>query len=58
MEQKRRDWGKAAAVLCVLLLGLNLWQGKRLEELEHRISDAQIAIMDDIRSMESAVPPS
>ncbi len=55
MEQKRRDWGKAAAVLCVLLLGLNLWQGKRLEELEHRISDAQIAIMDDIRSMESAV---
>ena len=39
--RKKRDWGTIAAVLCVLLLAVNLWQGKRLENLERRISEAQ-----------------
>lgn len=42
-------------VLCVLLLGLNFWQGKRLNRLEARISEAQMYVMDDIRSLEAAV---
>lgn len=53
---EKRDWIRILTLgLCVLLLAVNLWQGKRLENLERRVSDAQIAIMDDIRSMESAV---
>ena len=42
-------------VLCAALLGLNLWQGKRLNRLEARISEAQMYVMDDIRSLEAAV---
>ena len=42
-------------VLCAALLGLNLWQGKRLNRLEERISEAQMYVMDDIRSLEAAV---
>ena len=42
-------------VLCAALLGLNFWQGKRLNRLEARISEAQMYVMDDIRSLEAAV---
>ena len=42
-------------VLCAALLGLNLWQGKHLNRLEERISEAQMYVMDDIRSLEAAV---
>lgn len=42
-------------VLCAALLGLNLWQGKRLNRLEARISEAQMYVMDDIRSLEAAI---
>ena len=56
MEKKKRDWVKLLTLgLCVVLLIVNFRQGKRLENLERRISDMQIAIMDDIRSMESTV---
>lgn len=54
--KKKTDWMKfLTLMLCVLLVIVNFWQGKRLEHLERRISDAQIAIMDDIRSIESTV---
>lgn len=54
--KKKTDWMKFLTLaLCVLLLIVNFWQGKRLEHLESRISEAQMNIMADIRSVESTV---
>ena len=56
MEKNGRDWIKLLTLtLCAVLLFVNFQQGRRLEELERQVSDAQIAIMDDIRNMESSV---
>ena len=57
MEGKKgRDWAAILTLtLCVVLLAVNFRQGKRLETLEHQISDARISIMDNIRDMESTV---
>lgn len=55
MEKKRRDWGKLAAFLCTVLLGLNLWQGKRLAELEQRISDTQMNLTRDVQDLKSSL---
>ena len=53
---EKRNWVQRVTLgLCVVLLAVNLWQGKRLERLEHSISDAQMNIMADIRNMESTV---
>lgn len=38
--------------LCVVLLGLNLWQGKRLSELERDIWNAQNSVMNNISGMD------
>jgi len=55
MDEKR-DWMKIAALtLCAVLLGVNLWQGKRLSELEQDVWNAQNSIMDDIRNMQSSL---
>jgi len=52
----KRDWMKTATlVLCVVLLGVNLWQGKRLSELEQDFWNAQNSIMDDIRNTQSSL---
>ena len=53
--RKKRDWGTIAAVLCVLLLAVNLWQGKRLENLERRISEAQWNLSAEIKGLESSL---
>lgn len=53
-EKKKTDWIKfLTLMLCVLLLIVNFWQGKRLEDLERSISGAQAAITGDILDMES-----
>lgn len=52
----KRDWMKTATlVLCVVLLGVNLWQGKRLSELERDVRNAQNSVMDDIRRTHSSL---
>ncbi len=55
MERKKRDWGSTAALLCALLLAVNLWQGKRLENLERRISEAQMKLSFEIGELESSL---
>ena len=53
-EKKKTDWMKfLTLMLCVLLLIVNFWQGKRLEDLERSISEAQMNITADILEMES-----
>jgi len=53
-EKKKTDWMKfLTLMLCVLLLIVNFWQGKRLEDLERSISEAQMNITADILDMES-----
>lgn len=54
-ERKKRDWGTIAAVLCVLLLAVNLWQGNRLESLERRISEVQQNLSAEIKGLESSL---
>lgn len=45
----KRDWMKTATlVLCAVLLGVNLWQGKRLSELERDVWNAQNSIKEYI----------
>ncbi len=53
-ERKKRDWGKIAALLCVLLLAVNLWQGQRLENLERQISEARRKLSAEIGGLESS----
>jgi len=55
VERKKRDWGSTAALLCALLLAVNLWQGKRLENLERRISEAQWNLSAEIKGLESSL---
>ncbi len=56
MEKKKRDWVKIGTlVLCVVLLALNLRQGRRIDELEQDVWNAQNSVMDNIRSMESSL---
>lgn len=55
MEEKRWDCGKIAVVLCVFLLGLNLWQGTRLIALEQRIFEVQRHITNDIQDLGSSL---
>lgn len=55
MDGKRKRVQVLTLVLCLLLLIVNLWQGKQLERLERRINETQMNIMADIRSMESTV---
>ena len=55
-ERKKRDWVRLLTLaLCVLLLLVNFWQGKRLETLERRISEAQMHLSADIRDIEDTV---
>lgn len=53
-ERKKRDWGKIAALLCALLLVVNLWQGQRLENLERQISEARRKLSAEIGGLESS----
>lgn len=46
MEEKKSRVQALTLALCVALLGLNLWQGKRLGTLEGRISDMQRHLTD------------
>lgn len=52
MDGKKNRVQALTLALCVVLLGLNLWQGRRLSALERRISDAQRNVKDDIQSLE------
>lgn len=52
----KQNWMKTATlVLCAVLLAVNLWQGKRLLELERAVWSAQNSVMDDIRNMRSSL---
>lgn len=39
-------------ILCAILLGVNLWQGKRLSELERDIWNAQNSVMNNVSRMD------
>lgn len=49
MDGKKWNW---TLILCVVLLGVNLWQGKRLSELERDIWNAQNSVMNNISRMD------
>lgn len=48
MERKKNWTQSAVLVFCATLLVVNLWQGKRISELEQDIWNAQNSIMDNV----------
>ena len=49
--KRLKSWN-LTLILCVVLLGMNLWQGKRLSELEQDIWNAQNSVMDNVSHMD------
>lgn len=47
-EKKKWNW---TVVLCVILLGVNLWQLRRISDLEQAVWNAQNSIMDNVNGM-------
>lgn len=51
-----RNWMQAfTLVLCAVLLGLNLWQGHKIEALRQEMWSARSSVMDDVRSVSRQV---
>lgn len=49
MEKKKKwNW---TVILCVVLLGVNLWQLRRISDLEQAVWNAQNSIMDNVNGM-------
>ena len=46
-ETKKKRWNWAV-ILCVALLGLSLWQGKRISDLEQAVWTAQSSVIDNV----------
>lgn len=47
-EKKKWNW---TVVLCAVLLGVNLWQLRRISDLEQAVWNAQNSIMDNVNGM-------
>lgn len=55
MEGKK-DWAQGAVlVLCAALLGISLWQGRRLRELEQAVWNAQNSVMSEVSRLDGRV---
>lgn len=55
-EKKPRNWKKIAAVaFCAVLLGLNLWQLRRISELEQAVWNVQNGVVDQVSQVSSQV---
>lgn len=55
-EKKKRDWAKLLTpALCVVLLGLNLWQLRRISELEQAVWNVQNGVVDQVSQVSSQV---
>lgn len=57
MEEKRpRDWKKIAAIaFCVILVALNLWQLRRISELEQTVWNVQNSVVGQVSQVSSQV---
>ena len=56
MEQKRRDWVKLLTLaLCVALLGLNLWQLRRISDLRNRLGSVETNLQMETRRLDERV---
>lgn len=53
-EPKKKRWNWTL-ILCVVLLGLNLWQGKRLSELEQGIRSVQNSVVNQVSQVSGQV---
>lgn len=52
----KRNWLQTATlILCAVLLGLNLWQGRKIEVLRQEMWNAQKGILNDFNSMRQQV---
>lgn len=53
-ETKKRRWNWTL-VLCVILLAVNLWQGKRISDLEQDIWNAQNSVVNQVSQLSGQV---
>lgn len=54
-ETKQRNWGKIAAVLCVLLLALNLWQLRRISDLQRQLQNVETHLQMETRELNERI---
>lgn len=55
MEKRKTDWGKIASILCVILLALNVWQLRRISELEQAVWNVQNSVVNQVSQVSSQV---
>lgn len=55
MEKRKRDWGKLAALLCAVLLALNLWQLRQLSDLRGELRSVESNLQMESRRLEGQV---
>lgn len=56
MEEKKRDWKKIAAVaFCAVLLGLNLWQLRRISDLRGQLQSVETNLQMETRRLDERV---
>ena len=54
-ETKQRNWGRIAAVLCVLLLALNLWQLRRISDLQRQLQNVETHLQMETRELNERI---
>ena len=54
-ENKKRDWGKIAAVLCAVLLVLNLWQLRQISDLRGELRSVETNLQMETRRLDERV---
>lgn len=55
MEKRKRDWGKLAALLCAVLLALNLWQLRQLSDLRGELRSVESNLQMESRRLDEQV---
>lgn len=51
MEKKKRDWGKVAAILCAVLLAVNLWQLQQISDLRNQLGSVETNLQMETRRL-------
>ena len=54
-ENKQREWGKIAAVLCSALLALNLWQLRQISDLRGELRSVETNLQTETRRLDERV---
>lgn len=54
-EKKKRDWGKLAAVLCAVLLAVNLWQLREISDLQEELRSTETNLQMETRRLDERV---